>query len=349
MSDLANIIRARLNAPEHAAAVLSATETMYPGIIERLRADPITSVRDETDVELVILTPQQKADASCSIAGMYFSETDPPRIGVADAINPRMRFTVLHEFAHHIQQNSSLADVIGDGTRYGSALEERSCDLFAAEILLPAGEVTAAFAGGTPSPAGLQAFYATHDASRAAICVAATKYLEDDGYVMVMDADGIVTFSSVKGDLPLIRRGSDQGDSEIGRLIRTTGGSLATAKSRFRFTSGVNQGEELWVQAARTGNYWFVVASRSRVPWQTVALPSFDNRVRGRWWTCELCEHQWESFEAPHDGCGTPVCPACNRCSCRLRMEERDCTCCFMKKPAHLFQPGSTICDDCAN
>jgi Zn-dependent peptidase ImmA (M78 family) len=349
VSDRSNVIRARLAAPQHTAAIFDAAEAMHPGITRLLRTDPITVIANEAGIELVILTPQEKADSKCSIAGMYFPETEPPRIGVASAIDARMRFTVIHEFAHHIQQNSELADVIGDGTRYGSALEERACDLFAAEILLPADQVAAAFADGTPSAAGLQRFYAVHDASREAVCVAATKYLEDDGYVMVMDAEGTVTFSSVKGDLPPIGRRSDQSESDIGRLIRSTDGRLATVKSRFRFTAGANQGEELWAQAAQSGNYWFVVASRSRVPWQTVALPSFDDRVRGRWWTCELCGHQWENFEAPHDVCGTPVCPACGRCSCRLRMEERDCPNCFLKKPAHLFQPDSTICDDCAN
>lgn len=347
MSDRASKIRARVDAPEHTEAVFNAAEEMYPGIISALRSDPFTAVAS-TEIDVVQLTPQQQAEATCSIAGMYFGESEPPRIGIAGAIGPRMRFTVLHEFAHHIQQNSDLADVIGDGTAYGHALEERACDVFASRILLPDNEVATALGDGTPSATTVRTFWSEHAASRAAVCVAASQHLDDDGYVMVLDAAGVVTFASKKGDLPPIRRGSDQSESEFGIAMRSSSKDVVAERTRFRFAGGVSRGEELWAQGARAGDYWLVVASRSRVPWVKVALPSFNERVTGQWWTCEFCDHSWQNFAAPHDTCGTPVCPECDRCGCRLEMKEQVCENCFLRKPVHLFQPGSVICDDCA-
>ncbi|WP_313540689.1 ImmA/IrrE family metallo-endopeptidase [Leifsonia aquatica] len=348
MSDRASRIRARLDARRHVDAIFEAAEEMYPGIVDELRVDAVVAVPTATEVDLVLLTPQQQDEAECSIAGMYFGESVPPRIGVAEAPGPRMRFTVLHEFAHHIQQNSNLADAIADGTAYGRALEERACDEFASRILLPDDEVTAAFGGGTPSATAVRRFWADHRASRAAVCVAAAQHLDDDGYVMVLDATGVVTFASTKGDLPPIRRGSNQAESELGVAIRSTAKEVVAERSRFRFTGGVNKGEELWAQAARAGDYWFVVESRSRVPWVKVALPSFAKRVVGQWWTCEFCGHSWQNFAAPHEACGTPICPECERCSCRLAMKQQVCENCFTEKPIHMFQTGSVICDDCA-
>ncbi|GGR27423.1 hypothetical protein GCM10010196_21270 [Agromyces mediolanus] len=345
--DTANRIRARLDAPAQVEAMLDEVRAISPDFLRDLRADPLLTLDQYPDVELSYLNPQDFYDQHCSIAGMYINTVTPPRLSVATATAERMRFTALHEFGHHLQQTTAIADTTVLRDDGGVALEEAACDLFAAKILLSDELVDSVLPTGTPSATDVARLWASADASRSAVAVTAAQRLTVDGYVAVIGSDGTVEFCATRG-LPPLRRGSNQQTAEIVRALRVATQNTVERLTRFQFRDGI-RGAELWAQAARAGNgYWFVVAAESGVPWKQLALPSFEAEVTGRWHVCEFCGHGWMNFSRAHD-CGTPICPECTRCGCRNALKERLCSGCGFIQPAHLFNEGSSVCRDCAD
>ncbi len=120
------------------ATVLQKLDEQWPGAAAALRGDPCTVISTWSEVELHYV-PSVDTDSRCSVAGAYVWDTTPPVLAVADAASPgRRAFTVLHELAHHIQQNDvELAQALLHAGDRGRLLEEGVCDAFAAAVLLP--------------------------------------------------------------------------------------------------------------------------------------------------------------------------------------------------------------------
>lgn len=340
-----NRIRARIDAPERVEAMLEEVRAISPDFIDDLRTDPLAALEQFPDIQVRYLQPQEMNGATCSIAGLYLSDTTPPTLSIADAARPRMSFTALHEFGHHLQQTTDIVNSSIMREDGGIALEEAASDLFAAQILVPDHLVEQFLPEGTPAATDLAELWVHADASRAAVAVLGVQRLQTDGFVLVLNIAGLVEFCATRG-LPPLRRRSDQSRTEIVAAMRGTSTSSVARRTRFEYRDGI-RGAELWAQAARVGaEYWIVVAAESSVPWEKLALPSFDVQVTGRWYECEFCHHGWMNFSAAHD-CGTPVCPECDRCGCRHALKERTCPDCGLVKPVHLFDPGAKVCRDC--
>lgn len=347
-SAAADRIRARLDAPGQVTQMIDAAAEWGTGFLDKLRQDALGTLEQCDDIAIVKLSAQQSVQTSCSIAGMYLGETTPPRLAVAEATRARMQFTVLHEFGHHLQQTTeTLGDSLLDRDDGGAALEEAACDLFAAQVLIPDDIVERVLGSGTPAATDLVRLWSETEASRAAICVVGVQRLATDGMVLVLDGDGVVEFCATRGRAP-VRRGTDQSGTELFTAMRKAVRGTAEAETTFSYRDGI-RGLPMWAQASEAGTgHWIVVAAESHVPWRSIALPSTARVLHGRWWTCELCGHSWEVFTAFHD-CGSPVCPDCGRCNCRLALKEKTCTECFTVKPAHQFEADSDKCIDCVS
>lgn len=339
-------IRARLDAPAHVKRMMLVLSQRGEDVIARLASQTSATIADWPDLTITILEEQRSSDRSCSVAGVYIGEQVPAVLGIAQASPARMRFTALHELGHHIQQNDDeLAEALAGRGDLGHALEEEACDLFAAQILLPPEAVDAALGRGTPSATDLVRLWGAHHASRAAVCVAGVRKLETDGHIVLLDDAGTVAFAASKG-LPRLARGSDQSRTEALQTLLQMRGQLAQGKTRFRYRDDI-RGEELWFQAAPAGEgFWILVAAPERVPWERLSLPSLNCGPIGKWWTCALCDHNWQSFVPKCERCGAPECPECLRCECRLTTNLRTCSECFIQRPLHEFPNGGTVCFD---
>ena len=97
--------------------------------LEALRQDPAEALRTDTSVEISWVDPALMP-TGCSIAAMYQASQTPARIVVAcDASLGRRRFSVLHEYAHHLRdQVTEVLEVLFTAPDGGAQLEERVCD-----------------------------------------------------------------------------------------------------------------------------------------------------------------------------------------------------------------------------
>jgi hypothetical protein len=349
IDERAERLHSRTNAPVQSNLMLGLFADEHPDIFDIIATDFRAGMALWPDLELRILQDQGEGDGSCSVADVYLGRNTPKIIGVASASPARMLFTGLHELGHHIQRSHDqlLESLLGRPDQ-GRVLEEAACDLFAALLLLPQPDVDAALGDSTPTALAVRELWQEHNASRAAAAVAAVQKLSADGHVLILNGSGVVEFAASRS-LPRLRRGSDQGQTDLIRKVLGTQSDRVQGQTRLRYRDSIS-GEKLWFQAAHDGGEcWFVVASTEHVPWERLSLPILDEKtVKGYWWTCELCGHTWESFAAKHQPCGTPVCESCDRCSCRnTALKVRTCEKCFIEKSINEFVGDSRNCIDC--
>lgn len=324
-------------------ALLAATD---PHLLSALRTDPGRALRDHSGVDIVTV-PEAQTATGCSVAGGYFASTTPPSLAVAASVSAgRVAFTLLHEFGHHLQQTQfDLMTALLKQPDGGQALEEAACDAFAADLLLPAADVTSAIGPEGPTADAVAALWATSRASRAAVCVRAAQTLRSPGHVLLLDDNGTVQFDAAHG-LPPLRRSSSQADVPlVAQALRT--GHRATGEVQLRYRDGI-LGQPLYAQVADLGGYLVVVAVTDTVPWQRFAPPSTETHPTARERICEHCEHEFSTFEQPCPTCRTPKCHECGRCACPPRLAEKLCNGCFMKLTVNQFADGSDLCGSCA-
>ncbi len=314
------------------------------GVLERLRLDAINEMQRWKSIVVKEL-PQAPA-TDCNIAAIYLPDEKPPTIGVFFSLSRRRaNFSALHEFGHHLQMFPELIDELGEQPDHGRILEEMTSDAFAAEVLIPDAEIAKHLGSGIPTARQVVQLWEAGTASRAAVCVAAVQRLDSPGHVILLDAAGIVDFSASYLEPPL-RRGVGQTETAIMKAWATTQRSTVEVRSRFGYRDGI-KGQDLYAQAVDMGGYTLVVAVADKAPWLALALSSTEERVVGRWHTCERCERAFQYWERC-EICKHPKCPECNWCDCR-KLAERTCTKCFMRKSAQLFDdPEKDVCRDCA-
>lgn len=338
----------RLAARDRARDLVGALAAADPTLATGLQADPLATLSGRADL-VVRFVPEAETDAGCSVSGAYVGDVNPPIIAVAETATAGHRmFTLLHEYAHHLQQTDldRMAALLAqpDG---GHGLEDATCDAFASAVLLPDALVAAHLAGGVTA-ASVVGLWSASRASRAAVCVRAAEHLPAPGHVLLLDRDGQVMFAAGHG-LPPVRRGSDQGRVAVVRDAYGRSGWRSRGRTQLAYRDGI-LGEELYAQTAEIGGYLLVVTVTDHAAWERFAPPARQAGPVGRSWTCEHaeCGQLFRTFERPCGSCGAPACPACGRCNCAPVVAERRCDSCFLVLPATLFAGDATRCRDCA-
>ncbi|MEV4415591.1 ImmA/IrrE family metallo-endopeptidase [Catellatospora sp. NPDC049609] len=327
-------------------------EKMLPGSRVQLAEDPFAVLEARGDLAVRIVpeakTKPAAAMPACSVAGIYVDDEVPPVLAVANAASAgRRAFTVLHEFGHHLQRTEpALMDLLLEQADGGLTLEDAACDAFAAEILLPADLVDRFI--DSPGPTGPQIVDLWHasTASRAAVCVRAAQRLVTPGHVVLLDADGAVSFAASLG-LPPLARGSRQDTAATVRDALSRAGR-ATGRTRLHYRDGI-LGEELHAQVVPMDGYLLLIAVTDAAAWDTFTLPSRDPGPRAATRICEHpdCGHEFQAFESPCSRCARRVCPECGRCGCAPRVREKTCAGCFQRLPASVFTGTSARCNEC--
>jgi hypothetical protein len=347
----ADRIRARIDAPNQAAHMLTELEARSSGALEDIRADPLRWLEEWPELELILLSADTVVpddSPRCDVEGGYRSTAPLPRIGVRESSPARMNFTALHELGHHIQRTTpALLDDLGQRDDVGEALEEAACDRFAAEILIPEEVASSVLGTSTPTAAAvIQLWGALPHVSRQAVIIRAARNLETDGHMLLLNGEGGVEICASRGSFRL-PRGSDQKSTAIWKAIQTSRGSTSTARTQFSYASGLQAGEMMYAQASPMGNgYTLVVAAVERVPWQ-LSINKPEWKTYGTWWTCERTSCG-ESFIASVfcPKCGNAICPTCNYCGCR-NVEDFTCTECFLIKSVAELSSTPDVCLEC--
>ncbi|UWD79256.1 ImmA/IrrE family metallo-endopeptidase [Curtobacterium flaccumfaciens] len=314
--------------------------------VDGLTDDPLQWVECCADVALVL--DEGNVAIEHGVFGRYDAEPTVPRIIVAaHQSRPRQQFTVLHEYGHHLLRTTpAFADELVTRDDFGTALEERACDVFAARVLIPEGKVADVLGTGVPTAAAVVAAWANLPAvSMHAVMIRAIANFTAEGYVLFLDENGAV-LSCVVRDAPPVAVGSDQSATTIWKSLHNRD-TATSSDVRFLF-QGVPYGDNFYAQAKRLlGGAVLVVAARERVPWQ-LSVRRQEYHVDRRWWTCERCSHEFEVEQPPCRTCNTPVCPSCSHCACGATLAEFTCTECFIRRPPSQRSETADVCKECA-
>lgn len=347
--------RLREPALAQAARMLAVLDRDQPRLGERLLMDAAAAIHDLDGVEVVLV--DETGDGGCSVAGGYRHDLTPPRIVVTRSASlPRRRFTALHEYGHHLQQNDpDLGGHLIDAA-HGDELEEAACDVFASRILLPDGLVDEHIPTRGPTADSVLALYATGRASRAACCVRAAERLGAAGAVVLLRPDGIVDFAVSRGLVPPAR-GSDQSCTAIvDAAIGAPDTTVERDRTRIRYSTG-GLSDELYGQAAWADGYIVVVLAETSPGWRGFALPRPGTGQYARsavppawaYGTCSTCQDTFPMSESTGQ-CGTCGDSRCDRghCGCTAA-RERLCSGCSLYLNRSQFDRDAEQCRSCAD
>jgi hypothetical protein len=337
-----------IEAQAQAKLMEAVAESIHPGAITRLRADPLGELSNWDD--LAVIEIDESSDSStCSVAGNY--QPNPPTLVVTKSLSPGRRgFTALHELGHHLQQTDlSLGNAVF-GYSDPDQFEEEACDAFAAGVLLPDDQLRARIGPRGPTAQDVVDLYRVHSsASREACCVWAARHLQGAGAVVLLDNAGVVRFAAPKSFIPPAKN-SDQAHTPLIEAALRNRDSGATRDETFVTyrnggTSETIYGQARWFDAT----YLVAVLARDNAAWKPLALPRpySGNPGSPRWWTCEICDDSFSVAERC-TRCGEPQC-ANGHCGCHAKRVANDRTCpgCYLVLHPSRFDGGSELCREC--
>jgi hypothetical protein len=313
--------------------------------LDLLTSHPLEALKADPSVE-VDWVAANRLPADCSIAATYDGSVSPARITVAeDASAGRRRFSLLHEYGHHLRNEvTEVLTVLFAARGRSGPLEEKMCDAFASLVLIPDRTRANAFAGGVTA-AAVAKLMAASGASKQAVAVAAAESMTHPGYVMLLNADGEAEFAARSGDVFPIRRGTEQ----RGLLSRAAAGVAVRGVAELHRGGGVMT-PELNVEAAVAPGCVVVVAVDGPASGATFSGGRYAYGSPADGW-CEECSKSFTTFAAGCPTCGEPKCPDCGSCGCGLKtvVGERTCEGCWTVQPPAAFEsPNADKCRDCA-
>lgn len=331
---------------ELALADLLLAHVRTAGIVDvgELAHDPQRALAADDSVHVRWVDPQS-LPPGCSIAAMYDPSTTPATISVAsDASAGRRRFSLLHEYAHHLRNQSREVVRALFSSPEPTALEERMCDAFAGRVLIPEHARQRAFSAGVTAAAVVELMNDSA-ASAQAVAVAAAEAMEHPGYVVLLNGAGEADFAARAGDVYPLKRGASQG----GLLANAARGVVVRGVAALHLGGG-NCTHELNVETAVGSTCVVAVMVDGPAPWAKLSVGRTTSVASREAW-CDNCTSAFTSYKPACDECGEPHCPVCNACSCEPAQVagERMCTACFIVQPPAAFAgPTASVCQDCA-
>ena len=150
-------------------------------------------------------------------------------------------------------------------------MEEAACNGFAAQLLIPEQLTNRHIGSAGPTVHDIVDLWRDGTASRQAVCARASERLPGPGHILLLDIDGVVTFSSSRGEFP-IGRGSDQSRIPV-VFDQLRHGGTQSGKTRIAYRDGIT-GSELYIQTTDLGGYIVAVAVVVHdAPWLSFLTP----------------------------------------------------------------------------
>ncbi|MFS3128094.1 ImmA/IrrE family metallo-endopeptidase [Nocardioides sp. Bht2] len=319
--------------------------------IDALSANPFAVMGENPAVRVKV--DQAMSGEGCSVFGHY-SSTPTPTITVrATSTVGRDEFTLLHEYAHHLQQHDpDWVDIWScmPKATYGP-LNEAIADEFASSVLIPDPTLGSVITG-LPTATQLADLYLSTQASRQAVLVRAAKTARrlttregiprEHGFLLLATYDGEVVFSQLVGDeIYPPSRGSHQPD--IAAIAARSSGSAthAVTSHGISYGSGAARHDVRLDLHPLDDTYVYVVGTREH----RYGTPQWSRATR------ECSNETCDPFDvteliATCRSCKAARCPTCASCDCEPA-KVTACTCCFqVLLPAEL-SAGRTVHLDC--
>lgn len=342
--------------PEHLDAVvahLRAYARDHEGIdLARLASAPYQVLEQHDGLTI---EHSDEPIGGCAVFGHY--DPSPPTIHIVRASTfGRDHFTLLHEYAHHLQQHDpDWAEVEWriQPRALRVRITEAVANTFASTALIP--EDLLAPIGAIPTARQMAELHQSVQASRqaaimrvtrAATFTAQTAGASEDFFVSLADSSGTVIFSQMVGD-EVFPPPKDSHQPDIQRLFETAltsdGRATRVTSEGITYGSGNNRSDiRLDLHIAHDGGYAFVVGTKEhrygKARWtkQTHLCPS------------AACETEFELDETITrcPTCGSPRCPDCRACDCETTASTV-CDKCFTELAAADRRAGRTSHDEC--
>jgi hypothetical protein len=313
--------------------------------VGQMSQDPVAALDHDPSVRIVWV---DSADlpSDCSIAAAYDRATVPARLLVSQDASPgRRRFSVLHEYGHHLRnQVPAVMEALFSARDGGAGLEERMCDEFAGTVLVP-DDLLNRVLGSDMTARSVLGLMATISASAEACAVAVARRLSAPGYVMLLSRNGTATFTAHNGDVFRVRRDTQQ----QGLLSRAASGEPVRGRSQVRYGTG-NYSREMFLDAATGSGRTVAVLVTDSPPWGGFTA-GYKRGPEGSTIYCENCDHEFTTFDPSCRSCGQPPCPNCRHCECPVQGSrgDRQCDKCFLIQPAKAFSNAdSATCNECS-
>lgn len=338
--------RIRAGVPAHARMVLQRLEQTWPGAAERLHDDALGQLETWPAVQ-VRRVPDSAASTHCSVAGGYVHSTLPPTLTVAESLSVRRQhFTALHELGHHLQKNDPhLALAVRRQPADREAFEDAACDVFASLVLIPDGALPAGTGSRSMSAADVVDLFGRTRASRAACCVRVAEQLGTHGVVTVHDANGAVAFAAAHGEVYPPARGSSQAGTPLLAAALRERRDVQVDETFVQYSTG-DRSEQLYGDAAWSGQYLITVAVLDRPGWKAFAPPrAGTSDFTSRQWTCEVCGEDFK-ISTTCSRCSAPRCPA-GHCTCTAQAQRQCPECFLLRSPSQFASRQAVRCRDC--
>ncbi|MEV0792641.1 ImmA/IrrE family metallo-endopeptidase [Kribbella sp. NPDC050459] len=312
---------------------------------EALSAEPREALHADPSIRISWVRAD-RLPPGCSIAATYDASTSPASIAVAeDASVGRRRFSLLHEYAHHLRdQVFEVLDVLFDHPR-PAELEEKICDAFASRVLVPDSARATAFVDGVTARS-VVSLMQTCSASAQAVAVAAAESMSLPGYVVLLNAAGEAEFAARSGDMFPARRGAPQ----TGMLKRAAEGVVVRGIAPLDLGGGSTTGE-LNVESAVGPGCVVAVMVDGPAPWDTFSAGRRASSKPTDGW-CDRCTMEFTSYQPACENCDELKCPSCGGCGCpdKSVSGERLCDRCFTIQPAAAYESATaTACRNCSS
>ena len=312
--------------------------------LQRLSRNPQEALGDDPSIQLSWVPPES-LPPGCSIAATYDPTTSPASIRVAqDASAGRRRFSLLHEYAHHLREQVLEVLEVLFRSPQADVLTERMCDAFASRVLIPDSARQVAFQDGVRARAVATLMEST-SASAQAVAVAAAESMDEPGYVVLLNSAGEAKFAARAGDVFPARRGTPQ----RGLLERAAGGAFLTGVASLDLGGG-RISRELNTETAPAGRYFVAVMVDGPAPWTRFSGGRATFVPAGEGW-CEECSEAFTSYRPACEQCGDLHCPTCGSCGCDPGSVagERECAVCYTVQPPAAFETAQTnVCVACS-
>jgi len=339
-----------MTSPKRIARDLAAA--LAPTLRDRLGSSPIEAIIGEgirvgaLDVDL------DSTDCSCD--GIYY-RGPPAAIGYRPTPGSRReRFTLLHEFGHHLVRHNydalnALADCGDDG---GRDAEEQVCDALAGSLLIPESAISSLLDGSRPLAEHVQQLHKASDGSLEACAVRLAERLPGFGYVAFIEiASKTVRFA---GRSPSTRypwrRGTPISDHHP--IWRAEERGAFRGQGPVVWPSGARR--EFWIDAVASSREIHAVFAERRY-WDAPGISALEGGFRrarpmALQGSCRHCgAHTW-GYRS-HDICGDTWCRSCGRCGCGASEpqgpEMKTCKQCGLTKRATVYADDTDVCIDC--
>lgn len=317
-----------------------------PGLLAALSADALSAIASMPDID-VRYGPPEGSDG-CGVAGHY----DQPRNGSIAVITiansgplGRRQFTVLHEYAHHVQRTvPELSDALWEHPEH-HPVEEAACNAFAARVLISCETLDEAIRITGLDATAIRRLSETTVASRQTCTVAVSNRMLGIGGGLILDENGVVEFSTSVGGFIPPKKSSDQASSDLFRAANRARGTdrAFTGRTHFTYSNG-SISDEAYFHGVWCGGRVVALLVRDGAPWEKFSPPTPTRGFVPRLADCAYCAATF----TPNDQCAACRefrCPQ-GHCACTASRERR-CGNCFLLRSATQFVTGSDRCVDC--